>query len=59
VSWGTNPGLWQGWLTEAAVKGDAEEVKRRLSQVPESIRGQVRIHAKMVWKIKWWQNERR
>ena len=49
--WAGNVGAWNGWLTEAATRGDAEEVKRRLAEVPESMREQVRSHARTVWAI--------
>lgn len=49
--WAGNVGAWNGWLTEAATRRDAEEVRRRLNQVPESMRAQVRSHAKTVWRI--------
>jgi len=49
--WSHLTALWQGWLTEAAVQGDAEEVRRRLAQVPEPMRAQVREHARTVWRI--------
>lgn len=46
-----NPGVWCGYLTGPATRGDGEEVRRRLDQVPESMRAQVRDHAATVWKI--------
>lgn len=49
--WAGNVGVWNGYLTEAATRGDAEEVKRRLAEVPESMREQVRDHARTVWRI--------
>lgn len=49
--WSENAGVWNAWLTEAATRGDAEEVKRRLARVPESMRAQVRRHAATVWKL--------
>lgn len=49
--WETNPGVWQGWLTVPATRHDADEVKRRLEQVPESMRDQVRSHARTVWQL--------
>ena len=49
--WAGNVGAWQGWLTQAAAQGDAEEVKRRLEQVPASMREQVREHARTVWRL--------
>lgn len=49
--WAANAGVWQAWLTQAATRGDAEEVKRRLSEVPEPMREQVRNHVRTVWKV--------
>lgn len=49
--WTHIAGCWQGWISAAAVRHDAEEVKRRLAQVPESMREQVRSHARTVWQL--------
>jgi len=53
MDWSDNPGVWQGWLTEAVASGDAEEVRQRLAQVPEPMREQVREHVRLVWRLTW------
>lgn len=51
TKWYWNSGVWQGWLTSPASRHDADEVKRRLEQVPEPMREQVRSHARTVWQL--------
>lgn len=51
AEWQNNPGVWQAYLTEAATRLDADEVKRRLELVPDAMREQVRAHARGVWQL--------
>jgi len=44
-------GVWNGWLTKPAANGDADEVRRRIDEVPDPIRDEVLSHARTVWAL--------
>jgi len=44
-------GEYNAWLTEPAAALDADEVQRRLADVPEAYREPARRHARTVWRV--------